>query len=387
MKNVIITMEEPKVVAQADPSVHRWGPYQFPGLNRLKDGRIHINYHLHEDSATAYGKETGHAVFDEAAGRWVSLPQAEVPDNGYAMPNGDLIRPVHLRSVPEEEVTLPQAVVTKYICYVEGIKFFRPGQIPAEYDGWYYERQSAGGSGWTRAQLPAEEIMPGIVRDVREGVVPRPSVGRIINLKNGDSIMYDYYFFMNGEDDVLMRPWYLLSRDSGKTWKFLSTIPYDPDPARDDKAALRDGFTEPRTVQLADESLFTLMRTTDGRGIGPMYATRSADGGLTWEKPWVVDELGVLPAMLPLKNGVTLMSYGRPGLYLRGTADPACRELGDRITIVKPDPKWDTCAYTDLLPLSDDSAMLAYSDFNYPNPDGVPVKTVLTRVIHTRVEG
>ena len=51
-------------------------------------------------------------------------------------------------------------------------------------------------------------------------------------------------------------------------------------------------------------------------------------------------------------------------------------------------PEWEnprgsgkSCYYTDLLPLDDYSALMIYTDFKYPNKDGVPVKTVLTRVI------
>ena len=45
-----------------------------------------------------------------------------------------------------------------------------------------------------------------------------------------------------------------------------------------------------------------------------------------------------------------------------------------------------SCFYTDLYPISDDSALFVYTDFMYPNEYGAPVKTVLIRKI-TAIRG
>ena len=45
-----------------------------------------------------------------------------------------------------------------------------------------------------------------------------------------------------------------------------------------------------------------------------------------------------------------------------------------------------TCAYTGMLPLSDDTFLYAYSDFYYPNGKGERVKTILSRVIRATRE-
>ena len=46
----------------------------------------------------------------------------------------------------------------------------------------------------------------------------------------------------------------------------------------------------------------------------------------------------------------------------------------------------DTCSYAALLPLSDDTALIAYSDFNVPGPDGTPRKTILVRTVKAGAE-
>ena len=163
-------------------------------------------------------------------------------------------------------------------------------------------------------------------------------------------------------------PMILRSTDSGRTFDLWSEIPYAPDAAVDPKAATRNGFTEPTVCFLPDGSVLCLMRTTDGGGPGPLYSARSTDNGKTWSQPAVFDDLGVWPQMLRLKNGVTLAVYGRPGLYVRATADPAGLRWAQRVTIVPPGAiHTETCSYAALLPLSDDRALLAYSDFNLPN--------------------
>jgi len=38
-----------------------------------------------------------------------------------------------------------------------------------------------------------------------------------------------------------------------------------------------------------------------------------------------------------------------------------------------------TCSYSGLVALDDASALVTYSDFSYPNAQGIPVKTILAR--------
>ena len=120
--------------------------------------------------------------------------------------------------------------------------------------------------------------------------------------------------------------------------------------------------------------------TTDGNGIGPLYAARSWDGGSTWDMPRPFDRFGVWPQLLTLQNGVTLACYGRPGLYIRAAGGPDAREWGRRLSVVSPGKIGaDTCSYADLLALNDHEALLVYSDFNVMNPQGELCKAILAR--------
>ena len=80
-------------------------------------------------------------------------------------------------------------------------------------------------------------------------------------------------------------------------------------------------FTEPALELLPDGSLFAVLRTTDGNGVGPLFKTRSTDQGRTWVKPEPFTETGVLPRLLQLTNGDLVLSSGRPGVDLRFSID------------------------------------------------------------------
>ena len=130
------------------------------------------------------------------------------------------------------------------------------------------------------------------------------------------------------------------------------------------------------------------MRTMDGNGHGPLYLTRSTDNARTWTKPTVFDTFGKWPQLLTLGNGITLASYGAsggPGYHVvRATLDPQGQVWKPPVrTRVSPVARgaYDTCGHTEMVALDDRTALLVYSDFNYPDADGVPRKSILVRRI------
>jgi hypothetical protein len=134
-------------------------------------------------------------------------------------------------------------------------------------------------------------------------------------------------------------------------------------------------------------SVVVLMRSGSPRGPRdknrfPSYIARSTDNCRTWSKPEIFDEIGVLPQITRLGCGVTIATYGRPVIYLKATDDPSGREWEEHIPIeLSPSDHDRSCCYTRILPIDDHSALLAYSDFNYPDPCGEPQKSILVRKI------
>jgi hypothetical protein len=154
------------------------------------------------------------------------------------------------------------------------------------------------------------------------------------------------------------------STDNGRTWQKTGHILYQEPDRR------RDGFTEPALEVLPNGELLGVLRTTDGNGVGPMYSVRSADQGRTWSPPQSFAETGVLPRLLQLRNGVLVLSSGRPGVDLRFSTDNGRTWSPAKELLPLPDRakiQADSCGYTSLLPLGKDRFLIAYSWFTPPS--------------------
>ncbi|MSP12498.1 MAG: exo-alpha-sialidase [Chloroflexi bacterium] len=389
-EQVHITLSQPVTVALAPPEVQDWGPYQFPGLARLPDGRMQVSFHVEADSATAYGLPPARAISTDTGKTWTLQPR-EVLGSGTALswgssplhlPNGDWLSVKQLRPQPAAGLKLPAQPAGMARNYRFRYPCYRVEDLPPECTaGWMLYRRPAGQTQWVEEQ--ATVTIPGEVRCVAEELLVFPWFYEMFLAPDGAVWAVNHNCriaagqFQEQSAMVVLR-----STDGGRSFAFWSEIPYTPDAAADPQAANRDGFTEPTVCFMPNGSVFCLLRTTDGEGVGPMYWARSTDNGQTWSRPAIFDDLGVWPQMLALKNGVTLAVYGRPGLYVRATPDPAGLHWEKRVTVVEPDPKQrETCAYAALLPLNDHTALLAYSNFNLRNAAGQRCKGIQVRQV------
>ena len=378
-----ITLGEPVLVHQAPPDLKRWGPWQFPHLERLPDGNIHLEFNIEADSATAYGLPSAHAVSADDGRTWEGAKESDARA-GLPLPNGDRLLPIQLPSLKRDTVELPEPVAVDEKLHGHTFQIYRASDLPAALSGWRFLRLPSGETEWL--EETATVHIPGEIRIVREGVYPFwPSFrhGRMQFAPDG-SIWTALHTkrIVNGVVHTANSILYVRSVDAGHTWNVLSEILYQPDREADPQADQRDGFTEPEFNFMADGSVLCLIRTHDQLGVGPLYWSRSLDEGKTWSTPQVFDDRGVWPRMLTLGNGVTLASYGRPGLYVRATTDSSGLAWEPRDVVVEPlERRGDTCSYSDLLALDDRTALLAYSDFNYPDAQGERCKSILVRTV------
>ena len=377
-----VKLGKPSVVSQAPVEVKRWGPWQFPHIERLVDGRLHVEYHIEADSATAYGLPRGHATSSDDGMTWQVVKDVEAA-GGLLLPNGDRLLSAVLPSRRIEEVDLPEPIGEVRVAYRVAYTYYRATDVPRDLDGWRFYRLPAGQAEWI--EETATVRIPGAIRVTTEGVfvfpwfhqyrllvAPKGSLWSVIHTKR----------IVAGRLQDKLNVLFLRSTDQGHTWDVLSEILYQPDRVADPQCDEREGFTEPEFNFMPDDSVLCLIRTTDGVGVGPMYWSRSVDNGKTWSEPRVFDDRGVWPQLLTLKNGVTLAAYGRPGLYVRATADPSGLAWATRVAVVEPGKVGtDTCSYSGLLALDGDTALLAYSDFNYPDEQGHKRKTILVRTV------
>ena len=119
--------------------------------------------------------------------------------------------------------------------------------------------------------------------------------------------------------------------------------------------------------------------------------------GKTWSRPEKFAFTGILPRLCKLDCGTTLICYARPGIFIQSTSDPSGVIWSDPIEVMTPEDRsslanvktddptfheWDgACNNPELLALDENSAMLFYSDFYYPDASGVKRKSILCRKI------
>jgi hypothetical protein len=391
-----IVLGPPVDVVVAPEGIGEWGPYQFPGLERRPDGSILLRYHVEDDSARSYGMPPGRAVSADDGATWTVLPREESDaDADGAKPSwssapitladGGGLAARQLRPRDPAGLALPATPLATYKTYGKRGAAYLLGDLPPECAaGWQLLRKRPGGDDWVAEQAIVR--LPGEVRDVIEGVMPFPWHQQIVVAPDG--ALWSVNYLRRAIDGVLRPTWgavILRSTDQGASWDFWGEIPYVANTAADPGWAHREGFTEPFVSFLRDGSALCLLRTTDGTGIGPLYASRSRDNGRTWSRPEVFDDRGVWPQVIVLGNGVMLASYGRPGLFLRASEDPAARNWGARVTVVPPgDAHTETCSYSSLLPLNDETALIAYSEFRVPDDAGAPRKRIRVRRVTVR---
>jgi len=379
-----IILHKPVVVSQAPPHIRNWGPWQFPLIHKLENGRLLIEFHREADSATAYGLPPGQAISDDNGITWHEIS----PPNliaGLKLPDGSYLRAIQKQSIPAKNLSLPSPlafVQSSYVTYT----YYKRSELPPELQkGWFFLRRLPGSDSWHEEQAQVE--LPDEIAYTTENVFVFPFFehDRIHVAHDGRLVATLYGSPQIAQGRIIVRRFlamFVESLDNGKTWRMKSAIPYYPDIKKDPLWDARDGFSEPQIAFMPDGSIMMLLRTNDGNGNGPMYVARSKDNGITWSKPHVFDSLGVWPQLLVLKNNVTIISYGRPGLYLRASEDPSGQKWTRKITIVKPDKtSTNTCSYSDLIQLEDNSALIVYSDFNWPDQSGRPCKSIMTRRI------
>lgn len=379
-----ITVSEPVLVAEGPAGERRWGRYQFPTLDRLVDGRIALTFHINEDSARAYGDRPAQPDRGISAdgGRSWTLKHATERTGGLLLPSGDRIiagrADVTPPAIPVSELSLPDPIGTIIGTYGRlPYTFYAHDALPESLQGVPLVRLHRGTDRWNTER--ATLVDPGFQRYSIQAVFPVVWWGDLTLAPDGSILAVVYPRSIDG-DVVCHR-----STDEGRSWHLQGRIAYEPDLTADPKGRARtQGFTEPGSALLADGSLLVMLRTTDGLGVGPLYASRSQDLGRNWSQPTVVNDYGVMPRLLRLGNGALVLSYGRPGAVVRFSFDGRGDTWSEPIELVprqSDDIQGDTCGYTSLLPLSPDTFLVAYSWFKRPSVDGSPRKALLVRQI------
>ena len=370
-KKVLSVHLKDPVVVSAATRPEKWGYFQFPNILRRNENTIAIKWNLTIDAIEAYGSpHFGAAVSTDGGSSW---QPAEVQENAGSLllKNGDRINVVTPTPVKVGDLQLPAPVGKGSDPYVKSAyTFYKLHDLPESRQGVYLERLKNGNITWEPEKAGLYD--PQAARYSFRGLIPVLWWGDM-HLAKDQSIIAGVYpgFYIkdNGEADPRSGVFFYRSADNGHSWKIQGRILFVPDLNLDSTGYKRTGFSEPAFELMADGSFLAVMRTTDGLGNGPLYASRSADLGITWTKPAIIAPSGVLPRLLRLHNGVTVLASGRPGVQLRFSTDGHGAKWSDPFELLpyKNEKEEVSCGYTGLIATGPDRFLIVYSDFKYEN--------------------
>lgn len=356
-----VELSAARLVSEAPEGERRWGRWQFPTLEAGPGGRLLLFIHVEQDAAASYGKKRLVYVSSDRGRSWREDPSgAANRPYGLALPNGEWLRTDTVAATPASSVTLPPKLAER-VSYQTPFQLYRLMEMPPSLRQIFFQRFRQGAWQSEQQELRDEEALRystgGLVPQIWWGDMKRRPDGSIV------ALTYPYYHASQLPVPFTSAASYR-SDDNGRSWTKVGHILYNEADRR------RDGFTEPALEILPDGSLLAVLRTTDGHGLGPLYRSRSDDGGKIWSAPEAFTDTGVLPRLLQLKNGILVLSSGRPGVDLRFSSDGGRSWTEPRrlVPVLDPSrPQADSCGYTSLLPLGKDRFLITYSWFTPPS--------------------
>jgi len=389
-------LNEPVVVSQAEPGVVKWGMWQFPSnIARMRDGGIALQYSVGQDTVAGY--KSAFAVSYDQGDSWREVEHFPSPA-GLLLKNGDILRPKTILGLNTDWIELTPYDRRWRWVFVE-YDLYLTDDIPHLLRGIRLERCVPGSNTFImerhRVNTPGEYMV--VTRDLSHH--PYGTDGDFLNaqfchrlrLAPDGSVWMLTYQNMKREGDPLYASSFHVSNDNGKTFEYRSHIAHDesfelPPEKWIYPGEVYEGFCEPDIAFMPDGSIICIMRNG---GKLPMFIMRSTDDGYNWSRPVPFDDFGVIPGIAQLENGATVVVYGRPGVHVRATDDPQGLGWGDRLSIISTErssPLYggSSCGNCGIMALDSDTVLVTYSDFEYPNPDGVLVKTILAQKIHTK---
>lgn len=379
-----ILLGMPVMVAQAEQE-EKWGYYQFPSIGRSDDGAIVVGWRMQDDSHKTYGvvskRDTRPMMSRDGGTTWRPKDNSSFTlysDYYYSLSDGGTIEE---RTPPTADAhsynTFPKVVAKK-----SSYSYYLMESLPEDLQGAYFGYR---GKDRVMNTYHAAIIDPGLLRYSIGNDVPVVWNGNIKQLSDNSLVagVYPCYYKDSLGNVTESCVAFYHSKDVGHTWERIGRIMFEPDGIADRRG--ENGFEEPAFEILLDSTYVCVMRTGHK---SPMYLAISKDKGYTWTRPTPFTPNGVKPRLLMLKNGVLVLSSGRPGVQIRlcldGTGQNWTSPI-DMVPFIKEDGTYDlwdsTCGYTGILESGENSFYLVYSDFTTKNNEGQIRKSIWFRSI------
>jgi hypothetical protein len=384
-KVLTVQLKEPIVLGVAD-KVEKWGYFQFPHIDKMPDNSLRVRWNLNDDAMEAYGKHKFGQAISKDGITWTAAEDSS-PYTSIVLNNGERLSIHTPKPIRIDTIALPSPAHSPLATdtYSKSpYQYYRLHDLPESCQGIYFDRWLPGTKQWKTEKAGLND--PHAARNSLRGHIPIIWWGDIHQAKDGSLIAGVYPgFYVDENNNALPKHnvFFYRSTDNGRNWNVQGRIFYEPDTITDKKANSRMGFTEPAYTILADGTFICVSRTTDGVGNGPMYISRSSDMGKTWSKPELFMASGVLPRLLQLENGVTVMASGRPGVQLRFSDDGQGKVWTNAFEMMPWIDYKDavSCGYTGLLATGPDRFLIVYSDFRFVTEEGTVRKAIKVREV------
>lgn len=381
-----LLLEDPIVVAQGKSyKALKWGPYQFPKLGFTLNGDIYCKFANKPDSIKHYEGNNLSYISTDFGKTWKETTQ-EIIKSDILMSNGCYFQEISAKNAYEsEKIKALKPIEQSFEKESRRFRLFRADRVKTIYDNKFKCIEYDPKRGVLR-EFESKISWPYMPLVERNGlVIPTSALARTSQIFKVDKdlymALYSYGFdSITGKSTGLTSNIYLFkSKDSARNWQFISQIIAD-------KTDLPDGsfgLYEPFVLQIPNGNFMIILRT--GNGLPSLFAI-SKDKGVHWSKLLKFADVGVCPQALVLPSGVTLVSYGRPGIYIKASGDKDCIKWQEPLKLdvggnTVEDSWSNSCCYTSLLPLGNDEVMIAYSNFKY---NGEEKKTILVQKIKVK---
>lgn len=361
-----IYLTEPETIAKSDKK-ETWGFFQFPGIMRIDDSTLLVRWSMNFDEQESWGKtaeaKISSRISVDNGKSWVEPNSAfDIPDRGETflfLKNGGWIS----TQTPEVVSIASYPQFPDPVGEYDGKLFYKMSDLPNELQGAYLICYRNG----EKKLFHAKIVDPEAIRYANQGFANVLWLGTFLELDD-ESIVAGIY--SNRICDNIITPSGISiykTTDKGENWYYLSDIPYPKSEWKEDKDV--DGFSEPVLSELSDGSLLCVIRSTEWLDNKPMYKSISKDGGLTWSDPLAFTSNGCAPRLMKLKNGVVVLTSGRPGVQLRFSIDGKANEWTNPIemmNIIDGEGNVNllaSCGYSSIIRAGDNSFYLVYSVF------------------------
>lgn len=383
MKKFKFVVGEPVVVAQG-PTYEEasWGPWQFPTIGRADDGRVMVSVNISPDNEMYYGDDPAWFASDDEGRTWYPVSVENAAVSYTKLSNGDRIGSKGTAPYEPDPEMLDGVQPVFNACGYADV--YLVDDVDPKYMDrvWKFHRVFAGETE-RKETVSRINYWPNMAFVKSEnGIIPPFQFGRIRVAPDGSVWATDYGHMPSpytGEYPGGLSQFYFRSVDNGWTWDMMSWL----DPRQTEGAYV---FCESDIAWTSNGTAVTLIRGAKS------YIAQSKDGGRTWNTPVEFDEIGVMPAIASLKCGALIASYGRPGFFVRASFDPDGEVWEEPVEIIgnydhtsemnepcesAPGHSWGTCSYSDILPISDNEALVVYTDFFVPDAEGIKRKSLM----------